>query len=103
MGHHCYTVIVRFETEPHAQEEALEKIGAYIDGFLSRQPGFLESHLSRSTDGASLVHYARWESEADFAAAGEKARSHPDLPALMAYRPSAERHLLWCSFRGAAP
>ena len=95
MSNDTFTVIVRFRTEPDNQDEALGKIGAYVDEFLSRQPGFLESWLSRNTDGTSIVHYARWRCEADFAAAGEKARSHPDLPALMAYKPSAERHQLW--------
>ena len=98
MSNDTFTVIVRFQTEPDTQEEALRKIGAYVDEFLSRQPGFVRSFLSRNGDGTSIVHYARWQSESAFAAAGEKARAHPYLPALMAYQPSAERHHLWQSY-----
>ena len=85
-----HIMIVSFETTAQAQAEAIEKISAYIDGFLSRQPGFIQSRLHRGLDGHSLVHYAQWQSEADFKAAGEKARAHPDLPALMAYKPSGK-------------
>ena len=98
----CYTVIVSFETQPETQPDALEKIGAYIGSFLSQQPGFVESYLHASLDGASVVHYARWASEGDFAAAGAKARSHPDLPALMAYQPSAQFHKVWKTYKAPA-
>ena len=85
-----HIVIVSFETTAQAQAEAIEKIGAYVDDFLSRQPGFIESRLHRGLDGQSIVHYAAWRSESDFKAAGEKARTHPDLPALMVYKPSGK-------------
>lgn len=93
-----HIVVVTFETTPENQAEALERIGAYIDGFLSRQPGFLGSQLHRGLDGDSLVHYARWRSAADFQAAGAKAREHPDLPALMAYKPSGRGYEVWASY-----
>ena len=93
-----HTVIVTFEVDPAAQVEALEKIGAYVGGFLSRQPGFVESFLHQGLDGQSIVHYARWQSEADFKAAGEKARVHPDFPALMVYKPSGKGYRVWKSF-----
>lgn len=93
-----HIVIVTFVTEPGNQSEALEKIGAYIDGFLSRQPGFIESFLHQSLDGMSLVHYAKWRSEADFKSAGEKARAHPDLPALMVYQPKGTGYRIWAAY-----
>ena len=93
-----HIVIVTFETTAENQNEALEKIGAYIDTFLSRQPGFLGSQLHRGLDGQSLVHYARWRSEADFQAAGSKARLHPELPALMAFNPSGRGYQVWASY-----
>jgi heme-degrading monooxygenase HmoA len=80
-------VIVEFTTEPADQERALQMIGDYVASFLSRQPGFVASVLHRGNDGTSIVHYATWESEADFKRAGEKAQAHPDLPALRAFRP----------------
>ena len=97
-NHDYHTVIVNFETDADNQSEALEKIGAYIGSFLSRQPGFIESFLHECTDGPGIVHYARWVSEQDFKAAGVKAREHPDLPALMAYKPSGRGYRVWKAY-----
>jgi heme-degrading monooxygenase HmoA len=91
-------VIVTFETDPAAQDAALEKIGAYVGSFLSKQPGFVASTLHRGLDGRSIVHYAKWQSEAAFQAAGVKARAHPDLPALLAYKPTGRGYQAWKSF-----
>jgi len=93
-----HIVIVTFETTAENQTEALEKIGAYVDSFLSQQPGFIASQLHRGLDGTSLVHYARWRSEADFQAAGEKARAHPDLPALRVFKPAGRGYAVWASY-----
>jgi len=82
-----FTVIVDFDTTAENQEGALEEIGAYVEAFLSRQEGFVQSWLHRSLDGTGLVHYALWRSEAQFRAAGEKAREHPALPGLRRYNP----------------
>jgi len=93
-----YTVIVQFDTTPENQLRALEEIGAYVDEFLSRQDGFVQSWLHRSLDGASLAHYALWESEAQFKAAGAKAREHPALPGLMHYNPRGQYFEVWRTF-----
>ena len=93
-----HIVIVNFEIENGAQAEALEKIGAYVDGFLSQQPGFIESTLHAGLNGKCIVHYARWKSEADFKAAGEGAKAHPDMPALMAYKPSGQGYRVWKTY-----
>ncbi len=94
----AHLVIVTFEIDPAAQDTALEKIGAYVRAFLSQQPGFVESSLLRGVDGRSIVHYAKWQSEAAFQAAGVKARAHPDLPALLAYKPTGRGYQVWKSF-----
>ena len=91
-------VIVSFETDPAAQDTALEKIGAYVGSFLSKQPGFVASTLHRGIDGTSIVHYTKWQSEEAYKAAGVKARSHPDLPALLAYKPTGKSYRAWKSF-----
>lgn len=96
-----FTVIVNFETTPENQQRALEEIGAYVEDFLSRQPGFVESRLLREADGGGLVHCASWRSAADFQAAGDKARAHPALPGLMQYKPTGRRFEVWRSFGGA--
>lgn len=95
-----FTVIVRFATEPDEQHSALSEIGDYVADFLSRQPGFVRSALHRSADGRALVHYALWRREADFRAFADKARSHPALPGLRRYRPSAETFEVVREFTG---
>jgi heme-degrading monooxygenase HmoA len=90
-----YIVIVNFKTTPDEQLEALEQIGKYIGDFLSQQPGFIQSKLHRSSDGTQVVNYAQWEKEEDFQAFAGKARSHPDLPGLMKYKPSAGFFQVW--------
>lgn len=96
-----FTVIVTFETTRENQQRALEEISAYVEDFLSRQPGFLKSWMHRSLDGASLAHYALWRSEADFRAAGERAREHPALPALRRYQPQGRYYEVARAFTGA--
>ena len=91
----CHTVIVNFTTTADNQADALAAIGDYVDTFLSQQPGFIESFLHQSVDGNRIVHYARWESEDDFKAAGAKAQSHPALPALRAYEPQGVGYRVW--------
>lgn len=95
-----FAVIVNFDTTAESQQHALDEIGAYIEDFLSRQPGFVQSWLHRALDGESLAHYALWRSEADFKAAGEKAREHPALPGLMQYKPSGRQFEVWRGFGG---
>ena len=80
-------VVVTFKTTPDNQRQAVDDIASYVDSFLSRQPGFIQSQLLASNDGQTLVHQAQWTNEAAFQAAGVLAREHPDLPKLMAYEP----------------
>jgi len=91
-------VVVEFEAEAKEQDRALALIGAYVADFLSRQPGFIDSTLLKGKDGRSIVHHARWRSEADFQRAGERAQSHPDLPALRAYEPRGRGFSPWRRF-----
>ncbi len=83
-----HIVVVHFSVPDGEEDTALQKIGDYVASFLSQQPGFITSRLHRNKDGGGLLHYAEWDSEADFQAAGVLAREHPDLPALLAYEPS---------------
>ena len=84
-----HIVIVNFTTSESSQAQAIQEVGDYVESFLSHQLGFIASQLHASLDGRSLVHYAEWVSEKNFMAAAQKARSHPDLPMLMAYSPNA--------------
>ncbi len=96
-------VLVRFTAPIGKQEEALEQIGRYVESFLRLQPGFRESTLLCAADGQGVVHFARWRSEADFQRFAEKARSHPDLPALRAYDPQPLALSAWAHFAPGDP
>ena len=93
-----HIVVVQFTTAPAEQAEAVQLVGDYVADFLSQQPGFIKSRLHSSLDGESMVHYAEWESEADFQAAGAKAQDHPDLPALRAYHPLGRGYVVARTF-----
>lgn len=94
--HHI--LIVNFTTTSETQNLALQQVGDNVADFLSQQAGFVSSGLHASLDGNSLLHYAEWNSAADFQAAAKIARSHPDLPVLLAYEPSASTYTLRRSF-----
>ncbi len=96
MGDHF--VVVDFQVEEDAQDVALELIAGYVENFLSRQPGFTRSTLLKGNDGCSIVHYAQWESEQDFLAAGAKAQNHPDLPRLREFNPRGRGFSSWRKF-----
>tara|TARA_B100001179_G_C18305459_1_gene281426 strand:- start:202 stop:510 length:309 start_codon:yes stop_codon:yes gene_type:complete len=93
-----HIVIVTFNIDSDNQRTALQEIGDYVGKFLSQQPGFLGSRLHSGLDGASIVHYAEWECQADFLKAGEKARSHPSFDKLMSYKPNGLGYRLHRSF-----
>jgi len=93
-----FVVIVRFETTPETQCEALSAIKTYISEFLSQQPGFISAKLHRSFDGLSIANYAHWESASDFKRFAKLAKNHPDLPGLMQYRPTPEFYEIKAEF-----
>ncbi len=96
MGDHY--VVVDFQVEESLQDAALEMIAGYVDSFLSRQPGFKRSTLHKGKDGCSIVHYAQWQSEEHFLAAGAKAQDHPDLPRLRQFNPRGRGFISWRTF-----
>ena len=81
-----FVVVVTFETTPDNHAKALSLLDEYIAGFLSRQPGFIESRLNERADGHGYLHFARWQKEADFRAFAEKAADHPLLPEIRQLR-----------------
>ncbi len=83
------TVMVSFDCEAQQQAELAEKIKAYVANFISQQDGFVSSHLHVSRCGKHVVNYAQWQSMEHFKAFGEKARSRPELPELLAFKPRA--------------
>ena len=85
----CVTAIVTFSCEPEQQDDLVAKIRGYIADFISQQEGLISSHLHKSLCGKSVVNYAQWQSMAHFKAFSEKARSRPELPALLLFKPHA--------------
>lgn len=85
----CITAIVTFKCEPDQQKELADKVRAYIKNFISQQEGLLSSHLHLSVCGKRVVNYAQWKSMEHFKAFGEKAKTRPELPAMLAFKPHA--------------
>ena len=85
----CITAIVSFNCEPEQQDDLADKVRAYIKDFISQQDGLISSHLHLSICKTRVVNYAQWKSMEHFKAFGEKARTRPELPALLAFKPHA--------------
>lgn len=74
-------VIVVFQVEPSQQQELLDKIVGYMEGYVKQQPGFISSSLHKSIDGTKVINYAQWESPEFFKASisGEKRSLEPKI------------------------
>jgi hypothetical protein len=83
------TAIVSFNCESEQQQNLCDKIQAYITNFISQQDGFISANLHKSQCGKKVVNYAQWQSMAHFKIFAEKARSRPELPELLQYKPEA--------------
>jgi len=59
------TLINVFETKPEQQQELIDAWIRFTEE-VKDEPGFIGAALHRSTDGARVVNYAHWRSEADF-------------------------------------
>lgn len=85
----CITAIVTFKCEPEQQKDLADKVHAYIKDFISQQEGLISSHLHLSFCKTRVVNYAQWQSMEHFKAFGEKAKTRPELPAMLAFKPHA--------------
>ena len=65
-GTSAFTVIFEFDVEPEQQQELSGKIQGLVREIVSKQPGFLASHLHLSTDGKKVLNYLQWESQEAF-------------------------------------
>ena len=93
-----HVVVVDFSVSPDEEDQALHEIAEYIDSFLSKQSGFIVSTLHKGLEPGSILHYARWHSEADFNRAAQAAQSHPDLPRMRSFKPRGRGFTPWHSF-----
>ena len=65
-GREVLTVIFEFNVDPEQQRELSPKIQRLVRDIVSKQPGFLASHLHLSTDGQKVLNYLQWESREAF-------------------------------------
>jgi heme-degrading monooxygenase HmoA len=59
------TLINVFETKPEKQQELIDAWIRFTEE-VKEEPGFIGAALHKSTDGARVINYAHWRSEADF-------------------------------------
>ncbi len=59
------TLINVFETKPEQQQELIEAWIRFTEK-IQDEPGFIGAALHKSTDGARVINYAHWNSNADF-------------------------------------
>lgn len=97
----CITAIVTFKCEPEQQKDLADKVRAYIKDFISQQEGLISSHLHLSICKTRVVNYAQWKSMEHFKAFGEKAKTRPELPAMLAFKPHAVFYKVDLSIEGA--
>ena len=67
-----------FTVEPRRQDELVDALERATTDLFVTVPGFLSANLHTSLDGARVVNYAQWASEAAFGAAlaREDVRAH---------------------------
>ena len=70
---HLITLINVFETTPTQQQELIEQWIRFVEA-VKEEPGLIGAALHRSTDGARVINYAQWRSEADWASFVQKYR-----------------------------
>jgi quinol monooxygenase YgiN len=59
------TLINVFETEPGQQQALIESWIRFVET-VKDEPGLIATALHRSTDGARVINYAQWSSEAAY-------------------------------------
>jgi heme-degrading monooxygenase HmoA len=72
------TLINVFTVQPDRQRRLVERLVAATDEVMRHLPGFVAANIHASTDGATVVNYAQWESEEAFHAmlASPQAQAH---------------------------
>ncbi|UFP94020.1 antibiotic biosynthesis monooxygenase family protein [Gloeobacter morelensis] len=60
------TAIIIFAVEPSRQADLLANIERFLMATVQYQAGFVSATLHKSLDGARVVNYAQWRTEADY-------------------------------------
>jgi quinol monooxygenase YgiN len=92
------TMVNVFTVESQKQQALLDALRSELDTVMRQQPGFIASGIHRSLDGARVVNYTQWESQAAF----EASHQNPDYLALREANKdlliSADQHLYAVEF-----
>lgn len=75
-----FTLINTFHVKPGAQDALVAELTAITESTMQYLPGFIGASVHRSLDGAHVVNYVQWQTEAHFAAMFENAaaKAHMD-------------------------
>lgn len=76
-------LINTFKVKPEHADELLAKLAHATEEVMASRPGFISANFHRALDGATVVNYAQWASEADFQA--------------MRADPAAQEHMRECA------
>jgi quinol monooxygenase YgiN len=79
------TLINVFETAPEQQQALIDHWIHFVET-VKEEPGLIGLALHRSTDGARVINYAQWRSEADWASFVRKYREQFEPRAQLALR-----------------
>lgn len=63
-----FTAIFEFNVDPDQQARMRTELPRIMADVVSKQPGFVSGNLHLSHDGAKVLNYFQWESEAAFRA-----------------------------------
>jgi quinol monooxygenase YgiN len=91
-----FTVVTLFTTKPEDQEKLLNAFKLSVQG-MRKHPGFVAAGLHKSVDGATILNYLQWRSQADFEAfvnrsgRAEREREFQELVAAQGYDPPDRR------------
>ena len=59
------TFITVYEVAPVDQQHLIDLITKAYEQTIRHQPGFVEAHTHRSSDGVRVVTYAQWDGQAE--------------------------------------
>lgn len=76
-GRKLMTLVNVFTVSPEKQAELADLLIRATDETMQHLPGFISASIHRSLDGARVINYAQWRSQADFAAMRENPQARP--------------------------
>lgn len=63
-----FTQVVEFQVAPDRQDALISALTAEVGRWVRHRPGFVSASFHASHDGARVINYAQWRTEADFRA-----------------------------------